>query len=271
MSKLLSEQSFINQIITNNRTAYRENSGLGKWIYDNGVPLQTLGNYNDYYVDISSGIIYKKDDNISDADLTNPTTALTAAIADSEYSSSWIAAYAFDNDASLTNHSWLSDSTYPHWVGYDFGSGNEKEVVRLRVYSAGSNIASNYRLQGSNSLDASWNDKTWVTLSDEIQGLNSWVATDCTHIDSFRFYRIYATAGNTAYMAFWEVELFEDASYDWQVKYTPAASGQASEARSIAVTGESFGEVGDSIADISESYGKLSLSLARAAYSYAKI
>lgn len=46
------------------------------------------------------------------------------------------AAAAFDSNDNGTYWENAPGSQYPHWLAWDFGSGNERDVVKFRVYSA---------------------------------------------------------------------------------------------------------------------------------------
>lgn len=61
-------------------------------------------------------------------------------------------------DASLTTVWTSAGSTLPHWIGYDFGPGNEKQIKSVGIYGAGSgytmrspkNFLVQYSVDGSN-------------------------------------------------------------------------------------------------------------------------
>ncbi len=60
------------------------------------------------------------------ADLTGSGTAS----ADSTYTGAYPASNAFDDD---TSTQWTSAATYPHWLKYDFGSGNDTAVTEYTL------------------------------------------------------------------------------------------------------------------------------------------
>jgi hypothetical protein len=68
------------------------------------------------------------------------------------------ASYAFDGN---TTSSWSSDSiALPHYIGYDFGAGNEKDIVEMSVMPADgiNRYPTDWQLQYSD------NGTTWATL-----------------------------------------------------------------------------------------------------------
>lgn len=62
-------------------------------------------------------------------------TSAANAIASSEFSGSFADDFAFNNDGGTTLWSSVIGTWYNHWVGQDFGSGNDKQIAEV-VYTA---------------------------------------------------------------------------------------------------------------------------------------
>lgn len=75
---------------------------------------------------------------------------------------------AFANNGSSYVQSWVSTSGYPHWLSYDFGSGNEKDIIEYTITSSSNHNEAplNWRLQYSD------NNFDWTILRSEVVG--SW-------------------------------------------------------------------------------------------------
>jgi len=103
-------------------------------------------------------------------------------------------------DYDLTGSNFWEDDTspYPAWCKYDFGSGNAK-VVDSYTLSAG---AENTRMPKTWQLQGSNNDSDWDTL-DTVTNETVWATYESklysfTNTTAYRYYRMYATAGNNA-------------------------------------------------------------------------
>jgi len=124
------------------------------------------------------------------------------------------ASNAFDGNNST---SWISGSgAYPHWIKYDFGAGNEKDIVECAVAGRlDSSSTWGYQSPRDFTLDYSDDDSAWTTLftvtgaSDLCAGLQVFNAN--TRYDagaSGTVWRIYATAvGGGGTLAMCEVEM----------------------------------------------------------------
>jgi len=138
------------------------------------------------------------------ADVVDQTTGGTAT-ADSVYSASYIAAYAFDD--SFTTQ-WLSaDVAFPHWLKYDFGNGNSKTITKASI-TPYSNYVKDFKIQGSN------NDSDWTDLFIGNHANNgSKEYYEFTNSTAYRYYRIYISnnyaGGNQAFIT--EAEFFDTA------------------------------------------------------------
>lgn len=104
---------------------------------------------------------------ISGSDVTGSGTAS----ADST-SGGTTAADAFDNN---TATKWSSGTAgYPHWIKYDFGSGNDKSIVEVALTSPSSTPT-----QCARDFDVQWSDddSAWTTAF-SVYGEDQWTATE---------------------------------------------------------------------------------------------
>jgi len=133
--------------------------------------------------------------------LTDLLTGGTA-YADSEYSGSYLAAYA-SNDSHANQ--WQSAATFPHWWAYDMGSQKTFNLINIR--QAVTSFCGTFKIQGSNnSTDGS--DGDWTDISTETTGISdkwTWHQTDPV---TYQWVRVYATSGNHAdYWAIVQIEV----------------------------------------------------------------
>ncbi len=113
--------------------------------------------------------------------------------ASDSYSDSLGCSNAFDGNLSSYYHSKSSPST--HWLGYDFGPGNAHKVQRIRIYQLSGNSAADFVVEGSNSTDANWDDRTWTTLATVSDGHGGWHTIDFHNDTAYRFVRVRSTGG----------------------------------------------------------------------------
>jgi hypothetical protein len=126
------------------------------------------------------------------ADVTGTGTAT----ADSIYSGSYDAAKAFDN-SSLT--SWCSTNTnFPHWLAYDFGIGNDKDIVQYAITSLSPETDAPYSWYFQCSDDGSaWttigyvDNQTWTALETKTFNATSFVPP------AYRYWRWLFTESTT--------------------------------------------------------------------------
>ena len=135
------------------------------------------------------------------------------ASADSEYNTSYAASMAFDNLYSGNANYWqTANVAMPHWLKYDFGSGNEKTIARytLRSFDATTRIydINRWVFQGSN------DNSTWVNL--DVRAGITWTQSelktfDILNVTAYRYYRvyIYANSGENNYGLIQEMEMME--------------------------------------------------------------
>ena len=129
----------------------------------------------------------------------------------SDYYSSYDCTGAFDGNPDYYYHSQSSPNT--HWVGYDFGSDNTRKVNRIRIYQYDGAHAEQFVIEGSNSEDINWDDKTWITLSSVDNGRGGWQIIDFSNDTAFRFVRARSTGGyaDPDYFVVWELEMYASA------------------------------------------------------------
>jgi hypothetical protein len=135
------------------------------------------------------------------------------ASSDNEYGPSYAASYAFDDlYAGNANYWQTGNVVFPHWLKYDFGSGNAKKVVRytLRSFDNVTRIydINNWTFQGSN------DNTNWTTL--DTRSSITWTQAelklfDFTNDTAYRYYRIYITSnsGGNNYALIQEMEMME--------------------------------------------------------------
>jgi len=144
--------------------------------------------------------------------------------ASSEYDGNYPASKAFDDIGG--DECWISSSAptggSPQWLKYDFGSSNEKIIVKYRLLTrgdgAGIQSPRDWTFQGSN------NDSDWDTLdiqTDEADpGTNTWFSDYIfSNSTAYRYYRIHITDrnGGTSWVAIAEMEMMEILSYNLKV------------------------------------------------------
>jgi len=104
---------------------------------------------------------------------------------------------AFDNDIVT---SWEYGASYPHWIKYDFGAGNQKVIISywFRIYNHSdyySRMPKTWTFEGSN------NDIDWTTLDTQTNqiftagGVYKYSFTNAT---AYRYYRLNISAGGTS-------------------------------------------------------------------------
>ena len=136
------------------------------------------------------------------------------ATADSQFNSSFAPSYGCDGDSSTR---WVSTNTaFPHWWKYDFGSGITKSIKRIGIlkYSDpdGTQIK-DFTVQGSN------NDVDYYTLYNGIAEkcvvsdiAYTWEYFSFSNSNSYRYYKIIF---NSSYRAidrgscFWDIQMSE--------------------------------------------------------------
>jgi len=140
---------------------------------------------------------------------TDRCTGGTAS-ASTIFSASYVAAYAFDNNAGTD---WLSQNgvAMPQWLKYDFGAGVSWAISRVKIKASAAQYPyapKTRTIQGSN------NDSTWVTLDTQTNEA-AWTTGlertyDFINQVKYRYIMINITESQTsAYTGFAEVEMFE--------------------------------------------------------------
>jgi hypothetical protein len=118
---------------------------------------------------------------------------------------------AFDNNTS--SHWDVASGNYPATLVYDFGAGNEKDIVEFAIYASDGPSA-------PRKFDLEWSDdnSAWTTLF-EIAGETGWSSATTrtwsasTDPDLYRYWRMYVTANNgNAYVSLQSFEMRESIS-----------------------------------------------------------
>ena len=120
--------------------------------------------------------------------MTSNTTPSGRVIYDSQYNSTTYAAWkAFDRN---TSSEWSStDTSMPHWCGYDF----EKPVIvnMISLWPGNDNISTrikDFKIQGSNTGNENdWND----IYTGVAENINNYQYINFNNSSSYRYYRIY--------------------------------------------------------------------------------
>lgn len=140
---------------------------------------------------------------------TTPSPNVTAA--DNEYSASYAAWIAFDRTTSGYWHT-VEPSSLPHWISYNFGSGNDKCINKFRYNNYPGSGPKRFVFQGFRASDS-----TWVTLLDQTgadvaDSGGSWTSFfTFNNYTAYQGYRLYATAtwAVNDRLVFYELQLVE--------------------------------------------------------------
>lgn len=115
---------------------------------------------------------------------------------------------AFDNVFVCTHSSgnaWHHfEEAFPHYLKYNFGAGNEKQIQKYTItIPTDKSEIGDWEFQGSN------DDSSWITLHSETSG--AWIQDKrefaFSNSNSYRYYRIYMTSQSNIAIA--EVEMME--------------------------------------------------------------
>ena len=134
-----------------------------------------------------------------------------AASASSQYSGSYPASKAFD-DNTATSSRWMN--AYPgsnEWLKYDFGAGVSWEIEKVRCYSYTAYVPTRIVVQGSN--DDSWpGTELHDTGTISGWGTSSWYEIEFTNAVAYRYIRLYFP--DDSYLALVECEMLICAAYE---------------------------------------------------------
>lgn len=97
----------------------------------------------------------------------------------SDYDANWLHTKAFDG-IKTGNQGWASSTsqTWPTWIGYDFGEGNEKDIIQFNIISQQNNPGhinespKNFKLQFSD--DNIW----WYDAGAQFTNVSDWGANE---------------------------------------------------------------------------------------------
>ncbi len=104
---------------------------------------------------------------------------------------------------------WYVTTLRPHWIGYDFGVGNEKKIEKLRFKPMNELgvMVKDFQFQGSN------NYSDWTTIYTGIAAASeTWQEFLFENSISYRYYRIYITSSyrvDQQFCGIWEIEMME--------------------------------------------------------------
>jgi len=177
------------------------------WITASGTPAQETGNYVDYYLDLITYNIYRKD--VPAYGVTNLFTGGTPSVSSIN---SGNAARVVDG---FTATDWLSNGA-PAWFKYDLGSGNDAAISKLRIYprnDGGNRNIKNYEIYGST------NNSDWDLLHSDTfpNGAASWEDIEFSNSTSYRYIRLDILNTYTNYPGINEAEAYDATGFDWGI------------------------------------------------------
>jgi len=115
---------------------------------------------------------------------------------------------SFDNDFLDPDSMWYSAQTdMPHWLQYDFGAGNEKQIRKYTITSNGVSTGRaqaapyNFTFEGSDNGVDGWN--ILDTKTSQIFTGYETKEYEVSNVNSYRYYRILVTANNNAWDGAW--------------------------------------------------------------------
>ena len=178
------------------------------WITSSGIPSIATGNTGDYYLDLGTYNIYKK--NVPTYGVTDLFTGGTPSVS-SVFSGSSPATNAVDND---TGTCWFAATATNEWFKYDFGSGNEKSISKIRVHPKADGSTRNfkdYQIHGSN------NNTDWSLLHSGTipAGTPTWENMEFSNPTPYRYIKIIVLNTYNNYCGINEVEAFDASGFDW--------------------------------------------------------
>jgi len=133
--------------------------------------------------------------------------------ASSTYSDLYLPEKAFDNiiQGEGDGSRWGTSLTpsYPEWITYNFGAGNEKIIQKLNLMSHEDGAAyypTGFIFQGSND-DLSWYDL--ITVNGLTWSINEIKSYTFDNLMAYRYYRVFITAGSSIILTIGEIEMME--------------------------------------------------------------
>jgi len=222
-----------NDIYTSEGTVYIGNTRLttdGGYIYlndqllsvdgimysGNGAPPGALGKSGDFYIDEDNEDVYKRTAESGYTYSTDLCTGGTATGGNSQWSD-WTPSKAFDD--SLATMWGTENSSFPHWLKYQFTS--PVVVNRLRIYPRPDSFeqaAKTFQLQGSNTGAFLGEETVLLTVTNYTSWSATWHEwTINDNVQPFLYHKINITVGNGhPATAITEVEMLTLLGGDWQ-------------------------------------------------------
>ena len=117
---------------------------------------------------------------------------------------------AFDDNNTTI---WYSTNNLPHWIGYDFGDGNEKVIIKIIIklfLEVGHVMIKDFQLQGSN--NGSDYTTVYTGQAEDTTDEQSFIFANEV---SYRYYRIYVTSswrGDQQYCGIHEISMYSQSS-----------------------------------------------------------
>lgn len=184
-------------------------------IYVDTSPPDSIGEINDIFIDVSSGNVYKKEQEAGTIIYTDDLCVGGTATATNWYNSTTAPPYAFDDALGTLWHS--KSTSYPIYIQYQFIS--PVKINRLRFYPNASFLArmpKNFTLKGSNTGAFSGEETNIVSYSNQVYAYE-WKTFDFENYNSYYYYRIHITGADDSYQNIHEIEMcgVEDWSTGW--------------------------------------------------------
>ncbi len=189
-------------------------SGIGNAWHD-GIsnPSVGIGEDYDYYLNTSTGDIYKKNVFTYGASSIDGTGTASADTNDG----SNVSSNAVDNN---NTSYWQSASTaLPHWIEYEFVSSKKIRRISIRSTALPAQCPDNFTLQASRSGDFTGEEIILLTVIGAAFTSNNTQIWTFDNENNFNYYRIYTSGvtGASTYVQLAEMEMYESTSSDWQL------------------------------------------------------
>lgn len=140
--------------------------------------LRSYGDSDAYYITLLENVIYSHSDTSSVEDVvwsdmfSIPDDLCEGGTANADdYDSTLYPSKAFDDSDSSYWQIIDEAPTGGHWLGYDFGAGNEKIVNSIRIRET-SYVINTFDVEGSNDGDSNWDNRTWTHIASIVNAGN---------------------------------------------------------------------------------------------------